>query len=329
MPLKLSPPRPGKTPNYSIRGTHFGIVVDRTAGTPDRKTAQKVLNRIKDDIERGAYARKGEVTFADGALSYVRNGGETTFLAPLVEHFKTTPLKEIEQADIDEAAVLLYPTGSAATRNRQVYTPISAILKHNKINVALKRPKGAQGEVKVDWLWPEQAAVFLEAAGEIDLEFQIFLTLLLYSGPRLTEALNIEIDDVRLSESFAFCGKTKNGAPRPMHLPPVVVAALANHPRGLDRPNERLFRFKKNGHLYNLLKDVKTRARLPQAGFHMLRHTWATWMRRYGGLDTKGLVGTGAWKDEKSASRYQHVVVSEESQRADRLPVPKRRGRTG
>jgi hypothetical protein len=56
------------------------------------------------------------------------------------------------------------------------------------------------------------------------------------------------------------------------------------------------------------------------SAFHMLSHTWATWMRRYCGLDTKGLIGTGRWRSEKSASRYQHVVPSEESRRAADLP---------
>ena len=32
--------------------------------------------------------------------------------------------------------------------------------------------------------------------------------------------------------------------------------------------------------------------------FHSFRHTWASWMRRYGGLDTKGLVATRNWRDE-------------------------------
>lgn len=123
-------------------------------------------------------------------------------------------------------------------------------------------------------------------------EFQIFVTMLLYCGPRLTEALNVAVDDVRIAEAFAFIGRTKNGDPRPVHLPPVVVAAIANHPRGLDRPGETLFRFRKNGNLYSLLAATRARASLPlHVTFHTFRHTWATWMRRYGGLDTKGLVG--------------------------------------
>jgi hypothetical protein len=43
-------------------------------------------------------------------------------------------------------------------------------------------------------------------------------------------------------------------------------------------------------------------------------------MRRYGGLDTKGLVATNNWRDERSASRYAHAVTNEEWQRVGRLP---------
>jgi integrase len=55
--------------------------------------------------------------------------------------------------------------------------------------------------------------------------------------------------------------------------------------------------------------------------FHTFRHTWATWMRRYGGLDTKGLVATRNWRDERSASRYAHAVTSEEWSRVELLPA--------
>ncbi|WP_260855660.1 site-specific integrase [Mesorhizobium amorphae] len=73
------------------------------------------------------------------------------------------------------------------------------------------------------------------------------------------------------------------------------------------------------------MKKVKeaTGADVEFATFHTFCHTWATWMRRYAGLDTRGLVGTGRWRDEKSAARYEHVVASEESKRADLLPTPR------
>lgn len=58
--------------------------------------------------------------------------------------------------------------------------------------------------------------------------------------------------------------------------------------------------------------------------FHTFRHTWATWMRRYGGADVQGLVATGNWRDPRSAARYQHVHAHEEWERVERFPSMKR-----
>ncbi len=326
MPLELYPPRPGKSPNYSIRGTYLGVgPIDRTTGTPDRKKANEALKALKAEIERGAFVPKGALTFAEAALAYLNVGGDDRFLRPLTEHFQRMPLASIGQDEIDEAALILYPDASPATRNRQVYTPMSAIMQRAKMNVRLRRPKGAQGEEKTEWMTPAQAEKLLAAAEAEDMEFRVFLALLCYTGLRLSEALAIECEQIDLDHSMIFIPKTKNGEARAVHIAQPLVVELANHPQGLSR-KDRLFRFNKNGRLYTLMRRAKTKAGLPNVTFHTCRHTWATWMRRFGKLDTKGLVGTGAWKDEKSASRYQHVVVTEEAQRADMLPVLKRKG---
>lgn len=324
MPIELVPPRKGKTPNYYIRGTHFGIPVDRTTGTADRKKAVKILQKIRADIESGAFAPKGSINFAQAALSYLRNGGEDTYIQQLKDHFGVTPLLHIDQSAIDAAAHALYPNASAATRNRHVYTPMSAILKHANMDFALKRPKGAQGETKTNWLTLEQASVLFDEAGKIDPELRTFLVLLCYTGLRLSEAINLRVADINMGECYAFVPKTKNELPRAVFMPPALIAELANHPRGMVRQTETVCRFRKNGHFYTLFRKAKTAAGLPDITPHTFRHTWATWMRRYAKLDIKGLVDTGAWKDAKSASRYAHVVLTEEAQRASMLPSPKR-----
>jgi hypothetical protein len=50
----------------------------------------------------------------------------------------------------------------------------------------------------------------------------------------------------------------------------------------------------------------------------------ATWMTRYGNLDTYGLTRTGRRKYPDSADRYNHTAASAEARRADLLPVAKR-----
>jgi hypothetical protein len=61
--------------------------------------------------------------------------------------------------------------------------------------------------------------------------------------------------------------------------------------------------------------------RLSWVTFHTFCHTWATWMRRFGGADLQGLVATGRWRDPRSAARYAHVVAHEEWDRANVLPL--------
>lgn len=139
---------------------------------------------------------------------------------------------------------------------------------------------------------------------------------------RLSEALGLTWNDLRLQDGFAYVPDTKNGEARAVFLPPMAVAALGNLSKRV-----RVFPFAKGGHLYHLLRAAAFKAGvdLPErSAFHIFRHTYPTWMRRYGGLDEKGLMATGAWKDRKSVDRYTHVVVSEEAQRAALLPTPSR-----
>lgn len=324
MPLVLKPPRPGKSPNYTVRGTYLGVAVDRSTGTGDQRLARRILRKWEEEIERGAYQRRPErvTTFLDAAVAYMAATGQRQFLKPLVERLGRVPLAEIDQALVDTTAVALYPNASPATRNRQVYTPVQAIRRHNGVTEPLRRPKGWRGAQRVVWLQPEAAFALLAAARAVDAEFGAFLTVMLYTGARLSEMTGLMTADVSLADAAAYFPKTKNGHPRLAHLPPAAVAALANHPRGLDRPG-RVFRFAKSGRLYALMAKAKAKAGAPEATFHVLRHTWATWMRRFAGADTTALLATGAWRNPASARRYEHLDGSAESRRADALPVEK------
>ena len=112
-------------------------------------------------------------------------GGDRARLVPLLEHFGQTVAGKIDQVTIDNAAAALHPDGTAQTRNREVYTPISAVLKHAGIEFKIRRPKGWRGSKRTDWLWPEQAFRVFEAADKVDAEFGSFLRTLCYTGMRL------------------------------------------------------------------------------------------------------------------------------------------------
>lgn len=331
MSLKLCPPRTGKSPNWSIRGKYLGFRVNQTTGTPDGKLARKILAKVKDEIESGAFSKSGPPTFAAAALKYIEAGGEEQFILKLADHFGETPLARVDQAAIDQAAIALYPRATPATRNRQVYSPISAILKIAGVADRLKRPKGGRGARRLFFFTPDQASRLLDAAEAIDAEFALFLGFLLYTGCRLSEALAADLADMNLAEAWIYLSHTKSGEPRLAHLPPALVAALACHPRGVERVG-KLFRFGKNGRLYMWLEKAAKEAGVAipdRVAFHAFRHTWGAWMRRYGGFDTNGLVETGAWRSRQAAAIYEHAVQSEEARKADALPIVwKERGKS-
>jgi integrase len=347
MPLTLRPPRAGKTPNYEIRGTHLRVRVEVSSGTHKRSVALQQLRRIEECIEEhGQYPapepapRTGEPTFLSAAVAYMQAGGRRKYVAPLIRHFGETPVAEIDQDEIDAAAIAIYPhVPNPATRNCYVYTPVSAILHHalgEKCPV-IHRPKGAKGQIKKDFMWPADAFAIIEEADKIDAEFGLYLRMLIYTGIRKSEGLNLLAADVQPEERAAWLRDSKNGDPRMLKLRLDIVTPLFNHLK--DHTEERLFRFNDGGHFKHLLLRAKLAVcglpcpvrrptgwkppayRLAFVGFHTFRHTWATWMRRYGGTDLQGLVGTGNWRDPKSAARYAHVVSREEWDRVDNLPT--------
>src|SRR4051794_830718 len=129
MPIKPIPPRPGKTPYWAGRGKHLGRYVDRSTKALTKPLARKVIRRWEREIERGEFATPAEPTFASAVVRYLKNGGDPRPTAKLLEYFKTTPLSRINQGAIDTCALALFPDHTSATRNREVYTPVSAILK--------------------------------------------------------------------------------------------------------------------------------------------------------------------------------------------------------
>jgi integrase len=345
MPLKLVPPRKGKSPNWTIRGTHLKVHVDKTSGTDRRSLARSIRDELERKIERGEYPPKEAeagtrevVTFADAALAYLEAGRRRRYVARLIKHFAETPAMQIDQAAIDAAAIAICPDTTPANRNTAVYTPVSAILRHAGVKLALKRPKGAKGRIITDWLTPEAASAIIRAAEAFDPELALLLLVLLYTGLRLSEALRLRWEDIVIKRRAAWVRRSKGGPAGAIVLRGEVCAALRAH---RPRSSGRLFRFHQGGHLKHLLTRAKLSAlgvscpirrplgwrappyEWPWVNFHTFRHTWATWMRK-AGTDTLGLVATGNWRDPRSAARYTHAIAHEEWRRVERLPKVKR-----
>lgn len=331
MPLKLV--RRPKSPHWIIRGTLRGIRVEESTGVGDRRAAEEIrAKREAEILAQSVYGRRATATFAEAALSYLEQGGSRRFLEPVIRHFGTTALAKIDQDALDRGARKLFPKASAATRNRQFYTPASAVLHHAArrgwcARPMIERPEAAPDRVR--WLSIEEADRLIEHAGK---HLRPLLVFLLYTGARVGEALWLDWRNVDLGRAHVAFPKTKNGEARGVPLHPRVIAGLAN----LHHREAEVFR-RPDGEPYEPLdeedqsdtsagtriatafKGACRRAGIDDFHPHDCRHTWATWHYQ-ANRDLGALQKLGGWKSVRMVMRYAHVNVAELSHTIDRLP---------
>src|SRR2546423_12350705 len=126
MSLKLV--RRPKSPNWVMRGTVRRIRIEESTGTSERRVAEEIrAKREAELLTQSVYGRRATATFAEAAVSYLENGGSSRFLEPVIRHFGTLPLAQIDQAALDRGSRKLFPDTTGSTRNRQFFTPTSAV----------------------------------------------------------------------------------------------------------------------------------------------------------------------------------------------------------
>src|SRR5690349_4217644 len=59
MPLKLVPPKAGRSPFYFVRGTYLGVAVYRSTKTTEKRVADRIKHTWAKQIERGEYKEAG------------------------------------------------------------------------------------------------------------------------------------------------------------------------------------------------------------------------------------------------------------------------------
>lgn len=329
MPLKLI--QRNGTGNFYLRGNVAGTNVYQSTGTSDPGAAEAIRIRTEAQLlERASLGRKATVTFAEAALNYINSGGETRFLPPILKHFGSkTKLSEIDNAAVTRAASKLYPAAQPATINRQLITPISAILSMAAEDglctpVRLRRRKVTSKKTR--WLTPEEFEAF---AAEMTPHLTQIIGFMIGTGARVSETLNLNISTLYLSSGQAMLDKTKNGHPRMVRFPERAAKMITarelpkkgrvftdNH----GRPYEtgRIAKSgKKDGasiktafnrareavnanesHEITLGKDVTP---------HTIRHTWATWHYAQN-RDFGALLDLGGWSSADVANIYRKIA---------------------
>lgn len=283
------------------------VRIEESTRETSRTRASRAAQDIADYYRDQAYRPQGKPSpsFTDAALTYVKTKNPSKrdkgFAAKLVAHFGDTPISDIDQAAVADAAHRLYPGGKASTHVRAVFAPVTTILRLSGERPAFEPPKIEKPPIKVppdEWY----EAIVPECPPRL-AALVLFCRL---TGRRITEALDAGLNPDGKSVTIP---KTKGGKPVVVDLPESVLAWLAIAPK---TPSERLFGYADRHNVYRALKPICKRIGATWYGTHSFgRHSFATGLLREG-WSVKHVAAGGGWLSPKMVlERYGHLEHSE------------------
>lgn len=298
--------RRGETWHY--RGTVAGRRLRGSCGTADKALAQRIAAEAESrEWKRHLDGPAAHVTFAQAAIAYRQAEKATRFLARIEDHWRDTRLTSITAGGIRQSAIQLYPKATGATRNRQVIVPTCAIINHaaslgwcapikpTRFDVDAKSKPYATAA------WVDAFAAQARADG---LPHTAALCLFMFgTAARLGEAVRLAWGDVDLGRRTAILtGMKPKPWSRVAHLPPPVLAALANI-GGNRKADASVFGYAGGGSVKYVWDNVIVRAGIDRMTPHSCRHGFATAALR-AGLDPKTVAKLGGWKDVATVMRF-------------------------
>lgn len=295
-------------PNLKKRGDvwHYSFTVDgkryrESSETTDRRIAEDIAIKRENEVRRAVvHGEESVLTFAQALALYVQDGKDTRFTLKLLDHFAKWKIKDITGPVIRTAAKTLYPDATAATWNRQVITPMRAIINHAadakrlpKISVKrFKEERKARPAGSKVWL-----DAFCKAAKKLDMpETAAIARFMFETATRVSEACRLTWENVDLQLGIAFLEKTKT-EPRKVFLTRAMVIDLAN----IRSLHETLvFAAANRSTVKKRFDKVIKEAGLSRLTSHEIgRHGFATEMIRRNGVDVATTADHGGWKSRR------------------------------
>lgn len=297
------------------RGRFYWITGDDAAGnrihestglTDGAKADQVRIAREKEGLDLLLLGRKATYTFGDGAADYLAAGKDGRFLKPLILEFGDTAIAKLDGPTVRAAAKKLYPNAAYTTWNRQVITPVRAVINMaadaekcppKKIKGFRAKDPGARRSTK-----PRRRAVdrsYIDAfrAHCDNPRLSVMFLFMFVTGARLGDALKIEPDDLDLPNRLVTFRDMKNGEDGEGELTAELVFELQQ----ITPKDGRVFGFKsRHGRLYSEIKATCARAGIPYLGTHQPgRHSFGTEMIVRNKVDLDTAARKGRWKSKR------------------------------
>jgi len=283
-------------------GTIGGQRIRKSLGTRDDKRAEELCALYEARLwKRHSYGEEAVRTFEEASVSYLEQGGEGRFLAPILRHFKARTVGSIKPADIRGMAVAIYPEASSATRNRQAIVPARAVLNHAHDRGWCGALKVKQFEVAksrkhqpVDRAWLD---AFMAEADRSGLPHLSGVVLFMHqTAARVSEAVRLTGEHVDLGRRLAVLARTKTDEWSTRRLTAELVARMAA--LGLA-DGKRVFGYTDPKAVNRRMAAVCKRAGIPRRSTHSAgRHSFDT-ITMANGARIKDAMEAGGFKSVK------------------------------
>lgn len=293
-------------------GTVAGKRLRGSTKTAQKTEAQRIANAIESRWLEGGRDPGAILTFAQAAGVYrEQRTGEPRYLEMVEDYWKDTLVRDITKGALRRAALTLKPNDSGATRNRAVIVPTSAVINYcAELDMcppfkATRFPEVRTAKEPATWEW---VLAFMKHASPHLGALACFMFL---TGARVGEAVRVTWEGVDLSAAKVriVMGKL-NDEERIAHMPPELVAALANIPTNRN-PDDQVFPYSMSSSVTLPWNAVVKRAGIKKVTPHGCRHGFATSLM-HAGIDPVTVAKRGGWKSPAQLfATYGHAMDDE------------------
>lgn len=289
-------------------------------------------------IRRHLLGAEAGLTFAEAVMLYPAKPAEAKFLLKIVPHLGATMVQNIFPQTVRDLCPILYPTAATDTWQRQVISPVSAVINNAHQlgrcppirikgfsaaeRIAQDHARGKQSRVERQpgsWPWllafQSQANPYLAALAEFMFE----------TGARVGQAVALRPRDLDLPGRRVWLPASKGHAAQWVAISTEMMVRLANLParKPVDKVTgkvlpARVFGYSNRTGLIGAWKTACTNAGIPYLTPHSAgRHGFYTELRVRQGIDGHAAAKAGRWSNPALPDRvYAHSETPEREIRA-------------
>lgn len=312
--------------------TGRSVRVQKVSPVQTQKGAERYAKQVLHALATGTYrhprASPTVAEFQAAFLRYVGNNRKASTLKSYRDAFKKylvpvlgdIQLRDIGHDDVEKLKAHLLDRELAPKTVNNVVAVLSAALE------LARKSKKVQAKPEIDWLPvpkteepPLSRADFERLVDAADEEWRTMMRFAVLTGLRIGELCELRWSDVDLDARWVrvrravYRGETdtpKHGRTREVPLHPSLVPLLAAH----RRPGVALVFPTWDGKQhspYNAPLKAMERAGRKAAlgrpvGWHLLRHSWASWLGS-AGVPAKTLMTLGGWSSLSMVQRYVNL----------------------